>query len=63
MLKNITLSAEEELIKKARDKAQKENTTLNANFRKWLQKYIISDKDYFDYREFKKSFGNVNAGR
>ena len=33
MLKNITLSAEEEIIRKAREKAQHEHTTLNATFR------------------------------
>jgi hypothetical protein len=37
MLKNITLSADEELIRKAREKAQKEHTTLNASFRQWLK--------------------------
>jgi hypothetical protein len=37
--KNITLSAEESLIEKARQKAQSENTTLNQAFRDWLEKY------------------------
>lgn len=40
MLKNITLSAEEGLIVKARDKARRERTTLNATFRQWLKQYV-----------------------
>lgn len=63
MLKNITLSAEEDLIKKARKKAQKENTTLNDNFRVWLLRYVSSDKQNFEYKRFKKNFSHVNSGR
>jgi hypothetical protein len=36
MRKNVTLSAEESLIERARDKARKQRTTLNALFREWL---------------------------
>lgn len=39
MLKNITLSAEDELIRKAREKARHEHTTLNEAFRHWLRYY------------------------
>ncbi|MCI5136231.1 MAG: hypothetical protein D3920_14450 [Candidatus Electrothrix sp. AW2] len=48
MLKNITLSADERLIFKARKKAQSEHTTLNARFRQWLDRYTASniDKEY-----------------
>lgn len=45
MLKNITLSADERLIFKARKKAQSEHTTLNARFRQWLKNYTISGAD------------------
>ena len=40
MLKNITLGTDEELIRKAREKAQCEHTTLNASFKKWLKRYV-----------------------
>ena len=40
-MKNITLSAEEELIKAARKRAQSEHTTLNAEFRRWLEFYAM----------------------
>lgn len=38
-MKNITLSANEDLIELARQKAQSQNTTLNAEFRIWLEQY------------------------
>jgi hypothetical protein len=38
-LKNITLSADEDLIRRARERAESENTTLNAEFRRWLAQY------------------------
>jgi hypothetical protein len=37
---NITLSADEKLIKKARDYANKHNTTLNALIRDFLKKTV-----------------------
>ena len=39
MLKNITFSAEEKLIQRARERAAAEQTTLNEEFRRWLEKY------------------------
>ncbi len=38
-MKNITLSAEEPLIKAARARARAENSTLNEQFRRWLASY------------------------
>ena len=38
-MKNITLSADEALIAKARERAKEENTTLNQRFREWLEDY------------------------
>jgi hypothetical protein len=39
MLRNITLSAEEVLIERARQRAEARKTTLNAEFRRWLAQY------------------------
>ena len=39
MQKNITLSADEVLIQAALKRAKSENTTLNAQFRLWLEDY------------------------
>jgi hypothetical protein len=38
-MKNVTLSADEDLIEKARRRAKSEDTTLNALFRQWLRQY------------------------
>jgi hypothetical protein len=49
--KNITLSAEEELIRKARSKAAREKKSLNTVFREWLARYVgqeISSQRYLD---------------
>jgi len=49
MLKNITLSADETLIRKAREKAKQEHTTLNSQFRQWLEGYINIGTNSNDY--------------
>ena len=38
-MKNITLSADADLIERARKTAESQNTTLNAAFRDWLEEY------------------------
>ena len=38
-MKNITLSADERLIEAARARAREEHTTLNEQFRVWLNDY------------------------
>ncbi|MEI8132688.1 MAG: hypothetical protein WCG34_09650 [Leptolinea sp.] len=39
MVQNITLSAEKDLIEKARRRAEAQKTSLNAEFRRWLEHY------------------------
>ena len=63
MLKNITLSADEQLIKKAREKAHREHTPLNNYFRKWLKQFIASDTTQFDFDELMNSLNYVNPGK
>ena len=38
-MRNITLSADEDLIEAARERARSEQTTLNEQFRRWLAEY------------------------
>ena len=38
-MKNITLTADEHLIEKARERARRNRTTLNEAFRAWLASY------------------------
>ena len=63
MLKNITLSAEEKLIKKARTKANREGTTLNASFRQWLKQFVNSSLKTDDYDQLMNSLNYVKAGK
>ena len=44
-VKNITLSADSDLIEKARQVARSEHKTLNAAFREWLQYYTSRSGD------------------
>lgn len=39
-MRNITLSADENLIEAARQRAAAQHTTLNAQFRLWLADYV-----------------------
>lgn len=63
MLKNITLSADENLIRKAREKARKEKTTLNANFRQWLRQYIGKNISSSNFNNLMKQLEYANAGK
>ncbi len=63
MLKNITLSAEETLIRRAREKALHEHKTLNAIFRKWLRRYIKQDQASTDYKVLMEQLSYAQAGR
>ena len=40
LMRNITLSATDQLIDQARDKARAQGVTLNDEFRKWLASYV-----------------------
>jgi len=51
LVKNITLSADENLIEQARKAAADQNTTLNAAFREWLQQYAGRQRWLREYDE------------
>ena len=66
MLRNITLSADEQLIARARDKAGAAQTTLNVEFRKWLAAYAATQDDaaVSRFRDVMVQLGNTaDAGR
>ena len=63
MLKNITLSADEQLIKKAREKARQEHTTLNATFRQWLKQYVLHSARTVNYEQFMNSLDYAAPGK
>lgn len=63
MLKNITLSAEEVVIERARQRAEQNNTTLNSEFRRWLDQYVDVPQNLEELTEFMKQFDYVKVGR
>ena len=62
-MKNITLSADEELIQRAREKARKERTTLNGLFRKWLSRYVGRVRAEAEYAELMEGLSYACSGR
>jgi phosphoglycolate phosphatase-like HAD superfamily hydrolase len=50
-MKNITLSADEKRIEAAREWARAEHTTLNAEFRRWLERYARRQEQMQHYDE------------
>jgi hypothetical protein len=63
MLKNVTLSAEEDLIEAARDRAHREKTTLNNVFREWLGRFAARDTSAAEYDKLMRSLKHVSAGK
>lgn len=63
-MKNITLSADEELIEAARERARAEHTTLNEQFRNWLASYARRQERLRRYDETIAALrGKVGIGR
>ena len=56
MLENITLSADQNLIKLAREKAATANSTLNEQFCDWLERYVNNDPEAIDYDSLMDQF-------
>jgi len=63
VLKNITFSAEEELIRRARERAADERTTLNEEFRRWLEKYVEHPQNAEAFADLMSRFEYVRPGR
>jgi hypothetical protein len=57
MLKNITFSADEALIREARRQAALQNTTLNELFREWLERYTAGQDAAQQYQELMERLG------
>jgi hypothetical protein len=63
MLQNITLSAEQKLIQQARQRAESENTTLNAEFRRWLAQYVERPRAITDFAVLMAGLDYVRPGK
>jgi predicted transcriptional regulator len=62
-MKNITLSADDDLIEKARAVARAQRRTLNTAFREWLVQFTASHTDVHSYDRMMKRLGHIKAGR
>jgi len=62
MLKNITFTAEEEVIRRARARAKSEHSTLNLKFRDWLLRYSGMDQQR-DLEELFDRLSYADPGR
>jgi plasmid stability protein len=63
MLKNITFSADDDLIRRARERAAAERTTLNDEFRRWLEKYVQRPETTEAFTLLMEHFAYVQPGR
>ncbi len=62
-MKNVTLSADADLIEQARTVARAQHKTLNAAFREWLQHYTAQSGSAQEVDSLMKRLKHVRAGR
>jgi hypothetical protein len=62
-MKNITLSADEQLIEQARLLAKSQHKTLNAMFREWLEQFTAQGGGTQEFDALMKRLKHVQAGR
>ncbi len=62
MLRNVTLTADEALIDRARERARRRHTTLNEEFRQWLARYASQEDQATNYRALMGHLGYANSG-
>ena len=61
IVKNITLSADADLIEKARQVAKSEHRTLNDAFRDWLESYARRQGDVEAHRALMRRLRHINS--
>jgi predicted transcriptional regulator len=62
-MRNITLSADEDLIERARLIARAQRRTLNAAFREWLTQFTATPGDVQGYQALMQRLRHIDAGR
>ena len=62
-VQNVTLSADENLIERARLRAAKEKRSLNSAFREWLARYAGPETGHAEFEELMKQLSNVKSNR
>ena len=63
IVKNITFSADSDVIEKARLRARQNRTTLNVVFREWLERYAGETGAIGEYATVMSKLRHVKAGR
>ena len=61
-MKNITFSADEQLIRQAREQARARQTTLNQLFRDWLQRLANQEQRTQDIESLFDRVDGVDSG-
>ena len=61
-VKNVTLSADDDLIDKARAVAKAQRRTLNDAFREWLRQFTDSDGDVQGFDALMSRMKHIDAG-
>ena len=62
-MKNVTLSADDDLIEQARQIARAQRTTLNAAFREWLLQYTAQVGAARELEALAERLRHVRSGR
>ncbi|MGB7726761.1 MAG: DUF6364 family protein [Candidatus Acidiferrum sp.] len=62
-MKNITLSADENLIEQARLIAKSQHKTLNAIFREWLEQFTTRSGSTQEFDALMRRLKHVKSGR
>jgi len=62
-MRNVTLSADDELIEQARQVARSQRRTLNAAFREWLQQFTAQAGNGQEVDALMRRLRHVDSGR
>ena len=62
-VKNITLSADEHVIERARSLARAQHKTLNTMFREWLHQLTTQHGETQSYEALMQRLSHIRAGR
>ncbi len=61
-MKNVTFSADEKLLERAREKARNEASSLNVRFREWLEKYVAETEKKEEFYFLMNRLKYVDSG-
>jgi hypothetical protein len=61
-MKNVTFSADDDLIEQARSVARAQRKTLNDAFREWLHEFVRQSGNTREYRSLMKQLRHINSG-